>query len=266
MIQYRISNSNNILKLKKKILIGPINVWLIRPLRLSRLENLHRELLRVLSMMWKNLDTNSKFLSTTKATTYYYFFNFRILLLFLKWYYLIKRIRRFPSSKRQIRLIFDDERKKMAALFYDEIFKLNPLNPSKVMRANPDLKRSCNMQLCIITYKKILTGDPRRLNMRFHIIFATESCSLKWIGGALLVDGAFETSSSISALRVSLVWAKAPVGVAIYILLRIGAFLQIIIINNNNKIFEIQWWPRRWSFDPAVDNFDITQQVITTKW
>ena len=42
--------------------------------------------------------------------------------------------------------------------------------------------------------------------MRFHIIiFATDSCSLKWIGGALLVDGAFETSSSISALRVSLV-------------------------------------------------------------
>ena len=64
----------------------------------------------------------------------------------------------------------------------------------------------------------------------FDNIFGSDSRAVS-SGGALLVDGAFETSSSISALRVSLVWAKAPVGVARYYLLRHWRFPP----NNNNN-------------------------------
>ena len=91
----------------------------------------------------------------------------------------------------------------------------------------------------------------------FDNIFGSDSRAVS-SGGALLVDGAFETSSSISALRVSLVWAKAPVGVVYW---DIGAFLQIItiIINNNiKKIFELQKF--------AVGDSVLTFSDRTTKW
>ena len=90
----------------------------------------------------------------------------------------------------------------------------------------------------------------------FDNIFGSDSRAVS-SGGALLVDGAFETSSSISALRVSLVWAKAPVGVVYW---DIGAFLQIITIINNNtkKNFELQKF--------AVGDSVLTFSDRTTKW
>ena len=72
----------------------------------------------------------------------------------------------------------------------------------------------------------------------FDNIFGSDSRAVS-SGGALLVDGAFETSSSISALRVSLVWAKAPVGVARYYLLRHWRFPPN---NNNNKQHQEKFW------------------------